>query len=203
MALLMRVDASLMAADAAHSKQLADDFTQGWLAQNQAEVIHHDLSALNLGHLDLEMLGALSTPQAQRTPAQQQKAALADEWVAQLKAAQHLLIATPMYNFTVPSQLKTFIDSVARAQETFKYTEQGPVGLLTHLKATLIVTSGGDYTQAPLSSMDFVTPYLKTVLGFMGVEVVKVVVAPGLAMGPDLEAKSMQQARQNIAQIFN
>ena len=191
-----------MAAETAHSKQLADDFSQRWQAKNAGEVIHHDLSSLNLGHLDVEMLGALFTPADQRSAQQQAKLTLPDEWVSQLKSAQHLLIATPMYNFSIPSQLKTYIDSVARAQETFQYTEQGPVGLLTHLKATLIVTSGGDYTQAPLSSMDFVTPYLKTVLGFMGIEVVNVVVAPGLAMGAEVEANAMQQARQSLEKLF-
>jgi len=121
------------------------------------------------------------------------KFAQADVYLSELKRADHVLISTPMYNFGLPSYLKTWFDFVLRAGETFQYTESGPQGLLKGKTATLIVTSGGDYTKE-LSYLDCLTPHLKAMLGFMGIEVVQVVVAPGLNMGPDKESVSMQAA---------
>ncbi|MBN2866084.1 MAG: NAD(P)H-dependent oxidoreductase [Thiotrichales bacterium] len=199
---LVRVDASALPAAMSHSKQLADVFQTAWQAKNQGKVVVHTLADAPFKHLDGMLIGAMYTPADQRTA--QQKIALetSDQLIAELKAASHLLITTPMYNFGIPSTLKSYLDQIARVGETFVYTEDGPKGLLSGCSATIIMSSGGDYTQPPLSAMDFVTPYLKTLLGFIGITEVAVVVAPGLGKGEEAVAAAMQQAKVSINKLF-
>jgi FMN-dependent NADH-azoreductase len=104
------------------------------------------------------------------------------ELVAEIQRADHIVIASPIWNFGVPAALKAWIDQIARAGVTFKYTESGPVGLLEGKRATIIISSGG--TEAG-SEIDFATPYLKHVLGFIGIHDVDVVAADRLMMDAD------------------
>lgn len=101
--------------------------------------------------------------------------------LAEVQQADVLVIGAPMYNFSVPSTLKAWIDHIAKAGVTFKYTEQGPVGLLTGKRAILVVGSGGVYSEGPYAAADFVVPYLKTVLGFLGIAQVEVLRVEGVA----------------------
>jgi FMN-dependent NADH-azoreductase len=199
---LVRVDASALSNEHSHSKQLADVFQNTWQAKNAGEVILHDLAQQPINHLDAALIAAMYTPADQRTEAQKASLQISDQLIAELKSASHLLISTPMYNFAIPSTLKSYFDQVARAGETFVYSEKGPKGLLSHCSATIILASGGDYTKAPLSDMDFVTPYLKTVLGFLGMTQVEVIVAPGLSMGEDKAQAAMQNAKAKIAALI-
>ena len=105
--------------------------------------------------------------------------ATSEELVAEVLAADHILIATPIWNFGVPAALKAWIDQIARAGVTFKYSESGPVGLLTGKKATIIISSGGTESGSPI---DFATPYLKHVLGFIGITDVSVIAADRLML---------------------
>lgn len=138
------------------------------IAQNLAA--DSDITARNLNdHLpfvDEEWIGANFTPADQRTEAQKSKLALSDSLIDELQAADTLVIGTPIYNFGIPATLKTWVDQIARAGVTFRYTENGPEGLLQGKKAVVAYASGG----VPMgAAVDHVTPYLKTVLGFVGI----------------------------------
>jgi FMN-dependent NADH-azoreductase len=158
-----------------------------------AKFVHRDLDAAPVPHLNLAAIGA------QRAGGEAAK--LSDELVDEVLDADLLVIATPMWNFGVPSVLKAWVDHVARAGKTFRYSEKGPVGLVNGKRAILIVSSGGVYESGPMSSMDFVTPYLKGVLGFIGILDVEVVRVGGTAI-PDLAGEALEKARrQAIAAV--
>ncbi|HXS99372.1 MAG TPA: NAD(P)H-dependent oxidoreductase [Elusimicrobiota bacterium] len=158
-----------------------------------AEIVHRDLDASPVPHLNFETIGA------QRAGGEAAK--LSDELVDEVLAADLIVIATPMWNFGVPSVLKAWVDHVARAGKTFSYSEKGPVGLVTGKQAIVIVSSGGVYENGPMSAMDFVTPYLKGVLGFLGIRDVETVRVGATAI-PSLAAEAFEKARrQAIAAV--
>ena len=148
--------------------------------------------------LDEATLVALFTPGEQRTPEQQARVALDDALIAELQAADVVVLGVPMINFGVTSQLKNWLDAVARARVTFAYTEKGPVGLLTGKKVYAVLTRGGIHRDQPTDTQ---VPYLRTMLGFLGMKDVEFVYAEGLSMGPEAEARALDAARSEIARI--
>ncbi|HCJ8170214.1 TPA: FMN-dependent NADH-azoreductase, partial [Escherichia coli] len=132
------------------------------------------------------------------TPRQQEALALSDELIAELKAHDVIVIAAPMYNFNISTQLKNYFDLVARAGVTFRYTENGPEGLVTGKKAIVITSRGGIHKDGPT---DLVTPYLSTFLGFIGITDVNFVFAEGFAYGPEMAAKAQSDAKAAIDSI--
>lgn len=142
------------------------------------KVVRRDL-ATPLPLLDGAWVGANFTPADQRTDEQKQLLALSDSLVEELKQADAIVIGSPVYNFSVPSTLKAWIDLVARAGLTFQYTENGPIGLLEGKRAVIVMASGG--TQAG-SDIDFATTYLRHVLGFIGITDVEVVAADAMSI---------------------
>ena len=170
------------------SSRLAGEFVARF---PQARVIARDLAKNPLPHLDAERFGAfLAKPEA-RTPAQAAVVAESDALIAELKAADTLVIGLPMYNFGLPTQLKAYFDHVARAGVTFKYTEKGPVGLLTGKKAYVFAARGGIYSGTPLDTQ---TSYVRDFLRFLGIADVEFVYAEGLAYGPDAKVASVGKA---------
>ncbi|GGO75829.1 FMN-dependent NADH-azoreductase [Marinobacterium nitratireducens] len=163
----------------------------------QLEVTSRDLAAEPLPHLDESLLGAFFTPDEQRTPEQRAAVATSDRLVAELQAHDVLVIAAPMYNFGVPSTLKAYLDHIARAGITFKYTEQGPVGLVEGKKAYIVAATGGVHAGTP---RDFVAPYLRTFLGFIGIDNVEVIQAEGMSMS-DQKETSIGLALEAIERI--
>ncbi len=150
-----------------------------------AQVTSRDLSRNDLPLISEERFAANLTPAAERTPKQAELAAIADTLIAELQAADTIVISSPIYNFGVPASLKAWADLVARAGTTFKYTENGPVGLLAGKKAYITAASGG----TPIGSeMDFMSSWLTFFLGFLGIKDVEIVAADGI-MGADGEAK--------------
>lgn len=142
------------------------------LAGARGEIVERDLARNPAGVVDDSWTAANFTDPQARTEAHKAVLAGSDALVAELKAADHIVIGAPMYNFAIPAPLKAWIDQVARARETFRYTEAGPEGLLTGKTAWLVVATGG----VPLdSATDFVTPYLRHVLGFLGIKDVRVI----------------------------
>ena len=134
------------------------------LAQG-GKVVARDLND-HLPFIDEDWIGANFTPADDRTDDQKQKLALSDSLIEEMRAADTLVIGTPVYNFGIPATLKAWVDQIARAGVTFRYTENGPEGLLKGKKAVVAFASGG----VPMgAAMDHVTPYLKTVLGFVGI----------------------------------
>ncbi len=160
-----------------------------------ARLVIRDLGAEPLPHLDATTLGGFFAPADQQTTAQKAAAALSDELVAELKAADTIVIASSMINFTITSTLKSWIDYVARSGITFRYTEAGvPEGLVTGKKVYLVVATGGVYSAAPLDAIDFQTPYVKHMLGFLGMTDVEVVRVEGSIFGPEAAEKAIAEA---------
>jgi len=155
-----------------------------------------DLGAQPLPYFDGQVLGALSTPADQRDDAQRGIADLADTLVKELFDAERIIFAVPIYNFGLPAQLKSYIDFIARAGVTFRYSAEGvPEGLVKGKKVVVVTSRGG---QARGTAIDTVTPYLQTMLGFVGMTDVTFVGAEGLAMGPDMAAAGVAQGKAEI-----
>lgn len=151
-----------------------------------ATITVRDLAAEPPGHLDQATIGAFYTPDDQRTDDQRDLLAASDTYVAELEAADVIILAVPMHNFSIPSVLKAWIDQIARVGRTFRYTEQGPEGLLKDKPVYVIAARGGDYgATGRLAALDHQVPFLKTVLGFVGVDDVTFINAEGVAMGED------------------
>ncbi|WP_263641762.1 FMN-dependent NADH-azoreductase [Hypericibacter adhaerens] len=127
--------------------------------------------------------------------AQKATQALSDELIAELKAADTIIIGAPMYNFGIASTLKAWFDHVLRAGVTFRYTETGPVGLVTGKRAIVIETRGGLYSEGPAQPFDSQEPHLRTLLGFIGITDVTFVRAEKLAFGPELREQAIGNAQ--------
>jgi FMN-dependent NADH-azoreductase len=190
---ILRIDSSLNGANA-----VAAQLTQKWLGNvtlqgANIQVSQRDLSSADLPHLTGEQHAGFSAPEAERTPHQQLAINLSDTLISELRAADTIVLGVPLYNFGLPSSLKAWIDHVARSGETFNYTSEGPVGTLTGKKVIVIATSGGVYAGGPNDNQ---TPYLKQVLGFIGLTDVEFVYAEGLAMSGRREASIEQAGKQ-------
>ena len=174
---VLRVDAS-MRRDGSVTRELTDRYIA---SVRPDRVIARDLAEQPLPQLDEAWIGANFTDPDARDSGQVERLALSETLVSELEAADTIVIGLPIYNFGVPAALKAWVDLVARARRTFRYTPNGPEGLLRGKRAVLIVASGG--TQAG-SSIDFATPYMRHVLGFLGINDVEVVAADGLMQAP-------------------
>lgn len=148
--------------------------------------------------LDEAALGALFTPADARSPEQAARAAIDDVTIAEVQAADIVVLGVPMYNFGVPVQLKAWIDAIAKAGVTFRYTENGPEGLLKGKKVYVALARGGLYRDTPADSQ---VPYLKSVLGFLGLSDIQFIYAEGLAMGEEVAAKALAAADAEIAAL--
>ncbi|GAB3626761.1 FMN-dependent NADH-azoreductase [Pandoraea terrae] len=164
-----------------------------------AKVVVRNLLSDNLPHLDESVIGAFFTPEEQRTPEQNAIIARSDALIAEIQAADQIVIGVPLYNFQVPSQLKAYFDWIARARVTFRYREDGtPEGLIKGKKVFITLARGGLYKDTP---SDTQVPYLKSILGFLGMTDVTFIYAEGLARGADAAATSLAQAREAIAAL--
>lgn len=194
---LLYVRTSLYGAKGA-SSQLAERFVAEWRARNPGgRVIERDLAADPVPHLTAERFQAFNTPAANRTPEQQAVVAYSDALIDELRSAGTIVLAVPMYNFGVPSTLRTYFDHVARAGVTFRYSSGGPEGLLTGRQAYVFVTRGGVYGE----EHDTQAPYLRQFLRFIGIEP-EFVFAQGLAYGEESRQKSLANAREQIAGLI-
>ncbi len=181
------------------STQLANELTARLLEQNPgARLLRRDLAAQPVRMLDAEALGALSTPPEQRTAAQQSIVAEYDALIAEIQSADLVVFGVPMYNFSIPIHLKAYFDAIARAGVTFRYTPKGPEGLLQGKKVYVVFTRGGLYRG---TSQDTQTPYLQTMLGFLGMTDVEFVFAEGLNMGPEALQAGLSAGRMAIATL--
>ncbi|MCP5161495.1 MAG: NAD(P)H-dependent oxidoreductase [Hahellaceae bacterium] len=198
MTTLLHLNTSLFAAQGA-SHQLSKELVQQLLKQSPAsKVIYRDFAEQSVPHLDGHWLTAISTAAHERSTEQAEKAAYSDQLIKELQTADTLVIGLPMYNFGVPSMLKAWFDHVARAGTTFKYTETGPVGLLTNKKVYLVATRGGIHKD---QASDIQIPFVKTFLNFIGLSDVEVIYAEGLNLSGDHRAQAFHTAREQIAAL--
>ena len=188
---ILRIDSSARL-EGSVSRELADIYIDRLAETRPVKVETRDVSQ-PLPMLTSEWIGANFTPDEQKTTDHQTVLATSNELVEELKRNELIVISLPIYNFGVPAALKLWIDQVARARLTFQYTENGPVGLLEGKRAVILVASGG--TQVG-SEIDFATPYLRHILGFMGIKDVQVVAADQLmASGPEKIEQTKDKVR--------
>lgn len=184
------------------SRQLTAEFLSKWKTARPADlVVERDLAVNPVPHLNEQMMGAFFTPAEKRSPAQIQTVQLSDALVAELFDAEVIVLGAPMYNFSISSALKAWVDHVTRAGVTFNYTETGPMGMVTGKKVYVFTARGGVYTQGPAQSMDFQEPYLRVVLGFIGLTDVTFTHAEGLAMGDSAIDAALSQSRLLIDEL--
>ena len=186
-------------ADGSHSSRLARRIVERVQAalpdSAAAKITVRDLGRSPHPELNESALQALFTPAEQRTPEQAARVALDDVLIAELQAADVVVLGVPMYNFGVPAPLKNWIDAIARAKVTFQYTANGPEGLLKGKKVYIALTRGGQYRNTPADTQ---VPYLKTVLSFLGLSDIQFIYAEGLAMGPEAEQQALASAQAQI-----
>ncbi|MBL6751082.1 MAG: NAD(P)H-dependent oxidoreductase [Nevskia sp.] len=198
MTTLLQINASIHAA-AGQSTRLADQFVAAWRQRNpQAQIARRDVVADAVPHLTAERFGAFVAKPEQRSAAQRAVVDYSDALIDELKRADVIVLGLPMYNFGVPSQLKAYFDHVARAGATFRYTDKGPVGLLTGKKAYVFAARGGLYAGTPLDTQ---TSYVRNFLAFLGVADVEFVYAEGLAISAERREAGLAQAGTQIQQL--
>ena len=182
------------------SRQLSGELVARLAAQGHA-IVERDLAAQPVPHLTEAMMGAFFTPAEQRGEQATADIRISDTLVDELLAADILVLAAPMYNFSVPSTVKAWIDHVARAGRTFQYTATGPVGLATGKKAYIVTASGGVYSEGPGAGYDFLSTYLRAALGFIGITDITFVQAEGVALGDDAIAATLAKGRATIGAL--
>lgn len=198
MSQLLQIKTSLF--DRAEGQGVSSQLSDELIAKlAQLGIVNHvtlaDFSEQPVPHLDAGRLKALMTPAEDRTAEQSVMVEYADGLISQLQDADELVIGVPMYNFAIPSMLKSWIDHVARAGVTFKYTPQGAAGLLTSKKVYLVLAMGGKHHEG---ETDHMRPYLRTMLSFLGLNDIEIIVADGLNMGDEARNVGLQQARAQI-----
>jgi FMN-dependent NADH-azoreductase len=184
------------------STKVATDFVEKLTAQNPGSVVvHRDVTNETIQHLDTVTTSAIRKPAEARTAEEAVAVQHSDKLVAELLAADTVVLATGLINFNISSTLKSWIDNVARAGQTFTYTPEGPKGLVTGKKVYIVLASGGIYSEGPWASLNHAVPYLKSVLGFMGMTDVEVVYVEGLAYGPEAAEKAIAAAQERAQHL--
>ncbi|KXF82011.1 FMN-dependent NADH-azoreductase [Enterovibrio coralii] len=183
--------------DYSSSSKLIDEMVKQF--GSNTSVIERDLAAHPIPVLDGELMMGMRGGD-NLSPRQQDALALSDQLINEIQASDTLVIAAPMYNFNIPTQLKNWIDLIARAGVTFAYTEKGPQGLLTGKKAVIVTTRGGMHKDMP---SEHITGYLTTVMGFVGITDVQFVYAEALAMGDEPAQASMAQASKELVALVS
>lgn len=168
------------------------------LLQPGDRLIERDLARDPVPHLTAERFAAFTTAPAERSAEQREIVAHSDELIRELREADVIVLGLPMYNFGIPSTLKAYFDHVARAGQTFRYTNAGAEGLLTGKKAYVLAARGGHYQGTPA---DTETPYVRQFLAFLGIRDVEFIYAEGLAIGAEHKVKALDAANTNIARL--
>ena len=198
MSTLLKINASLFSSHG-QSSQLTERFVTTWLDNHAgASVVTRDLAANPVPHLDGARFMAFVAKPEERSAEQQAVVDFSDALIAELRAADAIVIGLPMYNFGIPSQLKAYFDHIARAGVTFRYTANGPEGLITGKKVYVLATRGGVYAGTPQDSQ---TAYVRDFLGFIGITDLEFIYAEGLNMGDESKNAALAQAHQSLAAL--
>jgi FMN-dependent NADH-azoreductase len=190
---------SAITGDASISRALVREAVDALTAGRPAKVVTRDLGREPVAHLSEETVAGV---RAQPTTESERRArALSDALIAELRAADVIVIGAPMYNFSVATTLRAWFDHVLRAGETFRYTETGPQGLLTGKRVIVIESRGGFYSDGPAKAADFQEPYLRHLLGFIGLTDVTFVHAEKTGFGPEAQAAALAGATAELRRI--
>ncbi len=193
---ILYISSSISGADG-HSSKLAAQYLDALGQRESIAITHRDLNAQPIPHLDGERFAAFSLPEEQRTAEQAAAATLSEQLIAELRAADEVVIAMPMYNLGVPSTFKAWIDHVVRAGQTFHYTANGPEGLLPDRKVSIIAARGGQYQG---TSMDTQSDYIRHVLGLIGLRSLEFTYAEGLARSGGVAEEALRSAQEKLLQ---
>ena len=196
---LLHIDSSVLGANSV-SRQLTADIVAQWVASHPGTQVEHlDLAVDAPSHLSADSLGFRLPAGADLSAVQQRENAVSEALVSQFLAADVIVVGAPLYNFSVPSQLKAWIDRVAQVGRTFKYTDKGPVGLAGGKTVIVASTRGGAYsTSEGGRAMEHQESYLQVVFGFFGITDVRFVRAEGLAMGEAARSQALSAAQVDI-----
>jgi FMN-dependent NADH-azoreductase len=199
MSKLLHIDSSILGGNSV-SRQLTAQIVASWRASHPAtEVSYLDLAVDTPSHLSAESLGFRMPADATLSDVQKRENAVSEALVSQFLAADVIVVGAPMYNFTIPTQLKAWLDRVAQVNRTFKYTDKGPVGLAGGKTVIVASTRGGAYSTSDAgNAMEHQESFLRTIFGFMGVTDVRIVRAEGLAMGDAAKAAALAAAALDI-----
>ena len=197
---LLHIDSSVLG-DNSVSRQLTAQTVAQWKARNPGtEVSYLDVAAQAPSHLNGDSLGFRLPAGSALTEVQQRENAISEALVTQFLAADVIVVGAPLYNFSVPSQLKAWIDRICQVGRTFKYTDKGPQGLAGGKTVVVVSTRGGKYSISEAgNAMEHQESYLKTVFGFLGITDVRIVRAEGLNMGPEVKAEALASAEKDLA----
>ncbi len=195
---LLHIDSSILGTQSV-TRQLGQELVDQWRLRHPGiEFTHRDLAVNAPGHLTAEALGARLVTPEQRSPAQQAELALGEELLAEFIAADVSVLGAPMYNVSIPSQLKAWLDRVLVAGRTFRYTEQGPVGLAGGKQVVIVSARGGVYSAGPAQAMDHQESYLKAALGLAGISDISVIRAEGVNLGAEMRKQSIAAALDRV-----
>jgi len=195
---ILHIDSSILG-DNSVSRALSAEVAEREAALTRGTIVRRDLVAEPLSHLSGASFAWRALDAAERTAEQQAEIDASDRALEEFLAADTVVIGAPMYNFAIPSQLKAWIDRVAVAGKTFRYTESGPEGLAGGKRVIVVSSRGGVYSEGRAAAMDHQESYLKAVFGFMGIDDVEIVRAEGLNLGEAPRAAAIAQARAQIA----
>ena len=195
---LLQLNSSIFSSGG-QSTQLADQFVAVWQESNpDAQLLMSDLAKDPLPHLTAEGFLSFLAPADSRTAEQQAYVAVSEMLIEEIRQAQIIVIGLPMYNFGIPSTLKAYFDQIARSGITFRYTENGPQGLLTDKKVYIFAARGGNYLGTPLDTQ---TSYVRDFLGFLGMNDVEFVYAEGMNKGDGVKEAALAEAKAKIKAI--
>lgn len=194
---LLKIDTSTRGNDS-HSRGLANMITKKHMQKYpNTEIIYRDLSTTRIPHLTQEFINAMYTPQEERDVQMNETLSLSKELIDELREADSIILSLPMYNFSIPSILKAYIDHVTRMGETFFMDENGFIGLLTGKKLSIIAAYGADFTQ--MQAMDFVKPYLMSLFGFLGFEEIEYL---GLEGTTKFSSEEIQANKEKLVNTY-
>lgn len=194
---ILQINASLFG-ESGQSSRLSAEFAATLAASTGWQLVVRDLARSPVEHLTAERVTAFGTAASERTLEQQRHVAESDILIDELRQAHIVVLGLPMYNFGVPSTLKAYFDHVARAGVTFRYTDEGPVGLLTGKRVYVFATRGGRHAG---TANDLQTAYVRQFFGFIGIREVEFIYAEGLALGDQQREQALAAATARIGQL--
>jgi FMN-dependent NADH-azoreductase len=199
---LLHIDSSIPN-DNSVTRQLTRTVVEQWKQKHpHIEVMYHDLAVEAPAHLTAEILGAGSVPEEQRSDLQRAEIEASETLLREFTEADVMVLGAPMYNFSIPSQLNSWLDRVLVAGRTFNYTEQGPVGLLTGKQAVIVSARGGIYSAGAASVMDHQESYLRAALGFVGIKDITVVRAEGVNINQKMREQAIAAAQGQVRNVL-
>lgn len=183
------------------SSKVAIKLAEGLRFATGGAIVERDLAQNPLPHIGAEFSAAIRLSPEQRSAEQQEAIAVSDAVVDELLAADTLILSSGLVNFGISSILKSWVDHVARAGRTFRYTENGPEGLAKGRKAYIVLASGGVYSSGPAAALDFAEPYLRSILHFLGITDIETIRIEGVALGPDVAENAVNDALARVSQL--